>query len=415
MKSNSTNILLFFAIASLVIGELVANAQQLSSEAPARPLKITEPVNRRYGAFNIDFEYWEKDAWLGNDLQVKVTINSISDKNLKFIGFVDDDAKRTILRKTDELSQNVAEGPLLKAEYRYTLGIKQEATPQTYNIKLRFEAPDRDKHPDDQEYSDIFKTFPLNVGVRRLGLLSIQNSEDKPEPIVCTLGSQQDFYLPLTNNFPGYAVNIERIEVTSKPGDLIKHVVNTEPPGEINGNVISFDKPISIEPAQRQLLRIRLQMAGMSFSRLADGFFDDSHRVELAFVYNDGHNRRISDYIPRVDIKVKPGGSIWLLSMISGVLLGTTVKLLLERQKEPGKITKSVFTVTAIIGVIASALVWVGHIQIFVWNFRGSYDNPVIILLIGFAASYVGQSLLDMALKPGARASSPVSASRENH
>jgi hypothetical protein len=393
MKPRSRSILIFIVVVLILLTREIATAQTTSYEPVVRPLKITEPVNRRYGNFNVDFEYYERDAFLGNNLEVKVTVTSISNRSLKFVGFEEDDTSRSILARIDKLNENLLAGDLLRAEYRYILGIKAEAIPQIYNIKLRFEPYERDKHPKDEQYADIIKTFPLNVGVRDGGLLRM-GSEDGSEPILCTMGNQQDFYLPLINRFPRYAVNIERMEVITKPDGLIKRIVSTNPGGEINGNAVSFDPSISIDSAQRQLLTLRLEMASMSFTRFADNFFDDPHKVELAFVYNDGHGRRISDYIHSVEIKVKPSGSLWLLSMLLGVMLGTTVSL----SRKPGEITKSLITVRVIIGVIASFLVWVGHIQIFVWNLRGSYDNPLIIFLIGFAASYVGQALLDVVL-----------------
>lgn len=403
--------MLIMAVVLLPVTDGSVSAQNSSPQPQVkRFFKLSEPVNKSYGKFNIDFEYNEEDAWAGNNnLEVRVTVTTIEKKNLKFLGFELDDSSRTVIQRAERLSENSSNDGLLKTEYRCIFAINEQVIPQTYNVRLRFEPPDKIGHPGNEEYADIIVPFGLNVGVRSGGLLKFfDGPEDKLGVVPCTTGDRKDFYLPLINRFPRYVVNIEKIEVTSSPGGLIRSIVSSDPPGQVSGNTISFDQePMSIESAQRKPITISLEMAGMSFNRLTNGFFVDPQKLEIAFTYSDGHGRRISDLIRRVDLRVQPSFLVLSLSILLGAAIGTVIKLVVARTEKGKAITKSLVLITLVAGVVVSFIVWIGKVQVFVWDLRGSYDNPLIICFIGLAAAMIGPALLESAINRAPKPPSP--------
>ena len=220
----------FIVAVTILFISNIATAQPQVAQSTKKPLKLTESVNKRYGAFNVDFEYYQEDAWAGNsNLEVKITTTTDHEENLKLIKFEFDDSTQSIIEKINELGQNSSNEGLRRTQYRYAFSIKKEAIPQPYYIKLRFEPPEKDSHPNDIEYTDILITFTLSIGVRSSGLLKVFNdSSIEGDPLVCTTGGHQSVFVPIVNNYPRYPAYIEAIQVTSEPPGLIQSIVDFE-------------------------------------------------------------------------------------------------------------------------------------------------------------------------------------------
>ncbi len=385
----------YFVVSLLLSASLQIITAACADAKEKNALKTTRSVRREFGQFNIDFEYAEEDAWAGNErLNAVLTIQTLGKDNLQFVRFESDNAGQDLFEKVVTLSKNDSLEPgILTSPYDFALSIRKDAAPRIYNVRLRFAPPVVPGQSG--KLDDIVESFPLNIGVRDSGLLEI-DKQTLDKPIVYTLGSDQTIRLRLINHFQDYPVNIEKIEVTSEPDGLVQKVTGSS---AIEGSTIIFHPTLTIDPGQRESISIPIKMAPASFSAMFDGFFDTPLALQFSFIYNDGHGRKLSDFAPKLNLKGSPSAALWIVSMLLGVVIGTVLKLLMEQFQMARKITMRVIAVTVLIGVVVTVIVWIGHIQVLVWNFHGSYENPVVIWVISLISALIGPALLSKILK----------------
>ena len=162
-----------------------------------------------------------------------------------------------------------------------------------------------------------------------------------------------------------------------------------------------FDPPLTIESAQRIKLYMNIEMASLSFRELIGDFFQKEHKLEIAFIYNDGHGRRISDLAHHVDFKMEASSLIMIGSMLLGVILGTFLKFARKHTPQTKFLSKiwpgTIFAIvgTIILGIGLSLLLWLGRLQVFAFTIRGSYDNPLVICIIGVFATMFSTMILE--------------------
>jgi len=396
MKSNLRNKWLFVAAAMLLSTAVVGNSQE--SETVTAIKKTITPYDRSY-TVNIEYDYLK--ALAGTDyLEINVSIETMG-KNLKLVSCERCDSNSSVFSHMSgptlmDSGQPSAVDGVSRAKYRFVAGIKKDTKPREYNVDLRFEPPDVELRRNVPGYSDIFVGFPLYVGVLQDGLLTV--SDPKPKPESCSSGQIHPLTLVVHNDFPSYTLNLQKLTVTASPPGLLERVVSTETPGgQIVGNTIVFDPPVSVAPSQDEILTLSVKMGGMSAGNYLLGF-DPESQLNFRFVYDDSKGRRISDYTYARGLRMQPRLLVLGIAVLLGISVGVFLMFVWKMLVLEGTGLRKGMAVatTVVIALVVSILALQGELNVSfeAFKLRASYDKPLMLFVFSLFATVLGTPVL---------------------
>jgi len=396
MKSNLRNKWLFVAAAMLLSMAVVGNSQESGTVTTIK--KTITPYDRSY-TVNIEYDYLK--ALAGTDyLEINVSIETMG-KNLKLVSCERCDSNSSVFSHMSgptlmDSGQPSAVDGVSRAKYRFVAGIKKDTRPKEYNVDLRFEPPDVELRRAVPGYSDIFVGFPLYVGVLQDGLLTV--SDPKPKPESCSSGQIHPLTLVVHNDFPSYTLNLQKLTVTASPPGLLERVVSTETPGgQIVGNTIVFDPPVSVAPSQDEILTLSVKMGGMSAGNYLLGF-DPESQLNFRFVYDDSKGRRISDYTYNRGLRMQPRLLVLGIAVLLGISVGVFLMFVWKMLVLEGTGLRKGMAVatTVVIALVVSILALQGELNVSfeAFKLRASYDKPLMLFVFSLFATVLGTPVL---------------------
>lgn len=410
MKSRFPFLLIPLTVIGLITSEQAATATNY---------KINPPND----FYSVRVVYENKLAVHGKmNLELKVLVGTLpaisipASEQLALLKCEAVDQPKIQIVEADKKSGN--ENGALLTEHTYRVGIPADLEARTYYIKLLFH------YPHDLKRTPVERTFPLNVGTLKPNKLKFIPEEEETDSLELGIFAHKSGVVgfKLINEYPDYAVNINRITVGSSPSWLIEEVEaveNVDVEYKVNGKEILFDPPLSLLPGQEQLPKVRFKPGRTPFTKWITGFSEKDTKLIFNISYNDSNERVITTFNPKAKVKVKPNDMILFGAMVIGVLLGTIIKCYLDDLYKKGVFTKAVagfVFITVMVGVVFALAAWVGQIQIIAFkDVQVSYDKPVMIGLIGLVGAVAGVHYLHLLAKrflntPGsAPASAPAS------
>ncbi|MFL6207880.1 MAG: hypothetical protein ACJ74W_03480 [Pyrinomonadaceae bacterium] len=266
----------------------------------SKQVRLPDP----YGLAILYLEYDPTQAWAGNKLQLNVTLVTESKLSnyLIYVEPKDHNVARIITLQTLATPGFTKEGFLSRQKYQYMLSINQSAQPRIYDLDIIIS---------DSFSNDVpIASFPLAVGVRAKGRLTIINS-----PISMTVGDSTYVYLRVRNDFPDYAVEIRKLNVSAVPAGIVE--------GFPNESVLLDHQ--SLAPGEVGTFRVRLKAAPMTLNQLVFGLSQTSKLI-MTITYDDNYGRSITD-TGQADLRVRPNLSLLLLSSLAGGLVGSAAQL----------------------------------------------------------------------------------------
>jgi hypothetical protein len=360
----------------------------------------TEIVNVDGESYNLYITYDSEKALAGSqNLEIQVRIETPSRQNLKLIGCECDSATSVFSQLKDPATvSNVppdSESLMLRTTFRLNLSIKNEVDPQEYKVDLRFQPPNVEQLRKKPQYRDPIVTFPVYVGDLDKGLLTVRETDKKPE--MCTSGQTHKVTLNLHNGFHDYTVSVRKLMITSSPPELLDHVVSSEPPGKMDQNMWVLDAPLIIQHKQNVPLTLHLQMAGMSPGNYLSGFDEDSH-VDFGFVYDDGNNRTLSNYTYPRPLRMQPSSLVLSIAVLLGISAGLFLMSVWKILKFEGKGPRKGWAIatTVLVALIVSILAFTGELNISfeAFKIRASYDKPMMLFVLSLFATVMGTPIL---------------------
>lgn len=332
--------------------------------------------------FSCRISYEVAMAYAGNDaLPVNVSVQTTGRVDLESITFESPDRDKIDFREDGKNPPNPDETGLRTAEYKFLANIRQGVEPRNYTVAIVFKYPGQ---------LPVRHSFPLSVGVRSNGKLSVINGLSTPEFFV---GRSNNYLIEFQNNFQDYPAKIRSITVLSEPLGLVERTS------------VSLDD-LTIKPLQRGSIGVDLKAAPISFSNLLNGF-SDSNQLILQIAYEDGNGRTITDLVQPVKIRMKPSGTTLLIAMFVGGVIGALVKCL--RQK---KLIWKLDTLLAVfVGPAVAFIAIVAKIKIIAFDISGAYDNPAMLAIISFGAALGGVPILLTLFRSPNQSSAPATTS----
>ncbi len=362
---------LFLALILQALGQTAPIADDKPN--PNR-LKISE----KYGTFQVDPLYDYASAYAGSTLSLKITVTtdaSTHKENLRIDRCVAEGSSSPIKIEANGSEQRV-EPPILITDYFYTVTIDASAEPRQHRINLSFQYLKNEV---------INRFFNLKVGVRSRGKLAVVQEEEDLEAPTFYTGESGSYRLTLRNNFADYPVYITKISVESIPEDLV----------EFTDNALS-EQQLVLKPSEQKKVSLNFKVKSMDFTNLISGF-GDSPKLKLTVTYNDGHQREVSDFQHKLNVKIRPRDWVLVSAMLAGVLVGGLIRFYLEFLARRKKITRrellKFVLYTVIFGMVVTAFALFGKIQIIAFKASGSYDKPMAIFIIGLAGAVGGLQL----------------------
>ncbi len=360
----------------------------------------TEIVNVDGKAYNLYITYDSEKALAGcQNLEIQVRIETPSRENLELIG-CDCDSATSVFRQLKHPARvsNLppdSESLMLRTTFSLNLAIKDEVDPQEYKVDLRFQPPNVEQLRKNPKYSDLIVTFPINVGDLDRGLLTVNETDKKPE--MCTSGQTHKVTLNLHNGFHDYPVNVRKLMITSSPPELLDRVVSSEPPGKLDQNTWVLDAPLIIQHRQNAPLTLNLQMAGMSPGNYLSGFDADSH-LDFGFVYDDGNNRTVSSYTYPRPLRMQPSWLVLSTAVVLGISAGLFLMSVWKILKFEGKGPRKGLAIatTVLVALIVSILAFTGELNVSfeAFKIRASYDKPMMLFVLSLFATVMGTPIL---------------------
>jgi hypothetical protein len=283
-------------------------------------------------------------------------------------------------------------------KYHFNFALKSGLQPREYPLTLRFAAPDGERDPN---YKEPLLPFTLYVGVKEGGLLIVEPQQQKDGPAQATGGREKLFTLELKNNYPDYDVNIRQVMVDSNVDGLIAEIVDVEPKGSLNqrGHTINFDdEPFSIEPGQRKELRVRVRLGGLRAAGSPITGFPGDAQIDFKFDYDDGKERRLSDFRHSVPLLVSPSRTVLVIAVMLGVAVAVFLMSVWKVVKYEGSGKQRLLLVvsTVLIGLIATVMATQGQLNVSLdaLQLRASHDMPISLCLLSLFATMSGTPML---------------------
>lgn len=321
-------------------------------------------------------------AYAGNEaLKVNISVETQGAHDLESITFETPDRNKIDFTEDGQSFSTTRETGLRTAEYKFLANIREGLEPKNYTVAVVFKYPGQ---------LPVRHSFPLSVGVRNKGKLSLVNSTSTPEFYV---GRTNKYQIELQNNFQDYPAKIRSITISSEPADVVERTS------------VPF-QDLTIEPLQQRSIPVNLNAAPISFSNLLNGFGDSSELI-LQVEYDDGNGRVITDLSQRVKLRMKPSGATLLLAMFIGGAIGALVKC--YRQKK--RVLKLDTLLTVGVGLVIAFVAIVAKIKIMAFDISGAYDNPAILAIISFGAALGGMPILLSIFRSPNQSSAPVTTS----
>lgn len=364
-----------YIVLLLALGQLSTGQTPLPDGSKPNPdgIKLSE----KYGTFHIDPIYDHAEAYAGGSPTLKIRITSaLSDKQRLVIDGCAPEGAASPLRIASINTEESQDGAFHFTDYFYTVAIDANAEPRNYRLNLTLHYPGEEV---------ITRFFSFKVGVRSHGKLSVvQDSEDLEPPVFYTGDEDARYLLTLRNDFPDYVINVTKISVESVPENLIEFTDN------------ALAQPITLKPSEQKRVELHFKVKGMSFTSLISGF-GDSPKLKLNVTYNDGYEREVTDFMHKLNVKIRPHDSVLVLAMLAGVLIGGLIRFYLEFLARRRKITRremlKFVLYTVIFGMVVTAFAFFGQIQIIAFKTSGSYDRPMALFIIGLAGAVGGLQL----------------------
>lgn len=369
----------------LVLSGIFSSGQNTSAYTD----KTVPPVIVLNRIFSIEPSYDLPLAIAGKSLTLKIRVTTASRGEgfleiLPLPVLVDEGNPNnsiTFIAQGDSMNDS---GGLLTREYLYDVKISSNAEPLRYKTKI-----------DVQYLKGEVQTrfFYLDVGVISKGKLEVareeEEQEEEPEPPSFTTGifkgQEASYELPLKNSFADYTVFIDKIKIQSVPDGLIK------------SKEIVFTNPVSLAPSEQKPLTLDFEVLPLSPRNIVRGLATVP-KMKVDITYNDGRERVITDFKPRVKFNVVPSGTVVLGAVLCGLLFGVIIRSILEFMLFKKQITRRglarVLTYSIVFGVLLVLLVVAGKIEIKAFAISGSYDNPLAMLLIGLIGAVLGLQII---------------------
>lgn len=364
---------LFGAIVLVVIGSTPSRAA-----APYRP-KVEPVVVNNGSRYNVSPEYNLEEAYAGNKgLLLTVAVETVGRNNLRILSCKTDEDDRRAIEIEDQGSPGTPQsaGGVEQLRYTYRVKIHEDSDPRSYQITLELKSPDG---------RTVKRTFPLNVGVLDKSMLAVVG--DGAADLKVITGQENPLSVMLHNDFHDYSVNIHRVRISSDPAGIVE------------SRELLFDPAIVVGHSQEPY-EIPLRVAGMSLVNVILGYNDP--KLVVKFSYDDG-NSRSCDYVYQKKLKISPSAPSLFFFIFLGVALGVALMIDLRRLQQAGLIsaTQKVrsMVVTAAVGVIVSLIAIVGDAEIVWFKLHGSYEKPILLLVIALASTFWGRPILYSFLK----------------
>lgn len=364
----------------LGIGSLFAGAQITTAYTD----KTVTPVNVLNRTFSIEPSYDLAGAVAGKSLLLRIKLTTASRgedfPEILDLPVVDEGNSNNLITFTSQEHSDDFGGVLLSREYIYDVKLGAMAQPMRYKIKI------------DVRYLNggevMHRFFYLDVGVVSKGRLEVAGEEGDEPPSFTTgifKGREASYDLPLRNSFADYTVFINKVRIQSDPEGLIKT------------KEISFPDPVILAPAEEKTLPLSFEVLPLSIRNIVRGLANTS-KLKVDVTYNDGKERVITDFKPRVKFSVVPSGSVIFAAVTCGLLFGVLIRSILEFMLFKKQITRrglaKVLTYSIVFGVLLVVLVVAGKIEIKAFAISGSYDNPLAMLIMGLVGAVLGLQLI---------------------
>jgi hypothetical protein len=343
-----------------------------------------DPVKTEGRTFSIEPSYNLADAIVGKSfaLKVKITGEAIPSAFLEIEGLpvVSEQDGTNLIHFNAQGRSDEKNGMLLSKEYLYDVQVSGNAEPRRYKIRLDLRYPSQEI---------ISRVFYLNIGVESKGKLEVIKEDEESQPPSFETGvfsgQKYTYELNLRNSFPDYTVYIEKIKVQSDPAGLIQT------------KEIAFDNPIPLRPAEEKTIPLEIEVATLGLRNLLKGLAT-TPRLKADVLYNDGNERRISDFKPREKINISPRGKVVLGAVLLGLLIGAIIRSVLEFMLFKKQITRKgiikVVSYSLVFGMLLVILAVAGKIEVKAFAVSGSYDNPLAMLVIGMIGALAGLQII---------------------
>lgn len=384
MKSISAILLLMLLL--LAIDKASAQTPITSLDEKTYTDKVP-PVQKGDRSFSIEPSYVLKEMTAGRDVKLAITIKApgsgsafLELKDLPVI--TSQDAADKFVFKNNGMEDS--EGVVHTRKYNFIVRIGDKVEPRRHQVAVGFALPGK---PEDVS----MRYFDLNVGVNNGGkLVPIPPAEDSQTPSFETgffAGKKHTYELNLQNSFPDYTVSIESIKIQSDPAGLIVP------------NEFVYENGISLLPGEQKTIPLEFTTTPLGIKNLIKGL-GTTPRFKAEVFYNDGNERRITDFKPRLAISIPPTNQVLVGSVFLGLLFGALIRTVLEFMLFKKQITRrgviKVVSYSLLFGLLLVVFVAVGQVEIKAKTFSmsSSYDNPLAMLVIGLIGALAGMQLI---------------------
>jgi hypothetical protein len=342
-------------------------------------------VERGEQRFNISMSYCLNEMTVGRTVSVTVRIQSDSPKSSQLEmkgmpGVVGADPEHIKFLSNTFESEN---GPGLSVRnYIYNVKISEQAKPRGYSIQVDLGFPDSD--PDKQRFHP---SFDLWVGVNSGGKLEISREAQQSFKAAMFSTEKHEYKVKLSNSFPDYEANIEKIHVSS------------EPEGWIEPMDIPLEEEFKVATNGERTVKFAFETAPLS-KHLIDGLRGLAVQLKFEVTYNDGYRRRFDSYEALQPISITPTALVLLVAVLMGLLLGAIVRGMLEFM-----LFKKTYSRRGLIRVVSYSLVFgllvvmfaaAGQVEVKAKavSLSSSYDNPVAMLMMGLISALAGLQII---------------------
>ena len=224
--------------------------------------------------------------------------------------------------------------------------------------------------------------FDLRVGTKTATSGGVKI---KPEqsPVVLKTGSKQPFSLFVKNDSRSYNIIVKEVTISSNP------------PGLVQAEPLHPDHLV-IETKQEPEIQIPLTVNSPDALDLIKGFTKDP-TLTATVVYQDPDGRKVPDLRQTFQIKVVPNTSVLILAIVIGVLVGGLIRFYLEflarKKKLKGIAVLKFAFYTTVFGLVIAALALAGQLEIKGFGLSGSYDQPLVLFIIGLTGAVGGMQI----------------------
>jgi hypothetical protein len=371
-------------IVFLLLSVATASAQTCPGREEPYDVKLSG-VQKGPRQFNIFTTYCLKEITAGRVVTVTVRIETeqipgsppLEIKGLPALN--GEDAERIKFSQTDPETDD--KSALSIRKYNYTVQISESAEPRKYMVQLDLGFPDNNPDKD-----LVRRAFGLPVGVNSNGKLEV-SKEAQSDSFQAAMFStaNHDYTLKVRNLFRDYTAYVESITVNSDPAGWIAPITMTP----------AKDEEWNIAPTGEKTFTFKFDTTPLS-GNLIRGFSGTPPKLKFDILYNDGFRRQLTYDQGRQPMTISP--SIWVLvgAVLLGLLFGAIVRGVLEFMYFKKKISRPavirIATYSLLFGLLVVLLTLAGQVEVKskAFSLSGSYDNPLVMLVIGLVSALAG-------------------------